>query len=74
MQKLTRAGVALATTGLSLLGFGMAMGNLELLVLATIPLLLLVTSLSLRPSEGEVARNPRARSAKLRVAERSESC
>lgn len=48
MVKLTRAGVALGTAGLSLLGLGMGMANLELLVLASIPLLLVVTSLSAR--------------------------
>ncbi|HET6404845.1 MAG TPA: DUF58 domain-containing protein [Candidatus Thermoplasmatota archaeon] len=48
MLKLTRAGVALATTGLALLALGMGMGNVELLVLASIPLLLLVVSLTAR--------------------------
>lgn len=48
MLKLTRAGVALATTGLSMLALGMGMGNLELLVLSGIPLLLVVASLAAR--------------------------
>lgn len=46
MLKLTRAGVALATAGITLLGLGMGMGNLELLVLASVPLLLLAASLA----------------------------
>lgn len=45
---LTRAGVSLATAGLGLLGLGMAMGNVELLVLATFPLLLLAAPLAAR--------------------------
>lgn len=49
MQKLTRAGVGLATAGLALLGLGMGMGNLELLVLSAIPILLLATSLASQP-------------------------
>lgn len=52
MQRLTRAGVGLATMGLSLLGLGMAMGNLELLVFATMPLLLLALGLASRPDGG----------------------
>lgn len=49
LQKLTRAGVGLASTGLTLLGLGMAMGNLELLVLSSFPLLLLAVSMASRP-------------------------
>lgn len=48
MQKLTRAGVAMASTGLTLLGLGMVMGNLELLVLASAPLLMLAASFATR--------------------------
>lgn len=48
MLKLTRAGVSLATAGITLLALGMGMGNLELLVLASVPLLLLATSLASR--------------------------
>lgn len=48
MVKLTRAGVALASTGLALLGLGMGMANLELLVLSSIPLLVLAASLAAR--------------------------
>ncbi|HVM45619.1 MAG TPA: DUF58 domain-containing protein [Candidatus Thermoplasmatota archaeon] len=50
MLKLTRAGVSLATAGTTLLALGMGMGNLELLVLASIPLLLLASSLASRAS------------------------
>lgn len=52
MQKLTRAGVGLATTGIALLGLGMGMGNLELLALAAFPLLLLAYALASRPQGG----------------------
>lgn len=48
MLKLTRAGVAFATTGLTMLALGMGMGNLELLVLSGIPLLLVVAGLAQR--------------------------
>src|SRR5687767_1222665 len=56
MLKLTRAGVALATTGLTLLALGMGMGNLELLVLSGIPLLILTASLASRSMSATGAR------------------
>ena len=47
--RLTRAGVALATAGLGLVGLGIALGNLELLALGAFPLLLLAIPLATRP-------------------------
>ena len=56
MLKLTRAGVSFATLGVTLLALGMGMGNLELLVVAAIPLLLLATSLAWRAEAAAGAR------------------
>ena len=39
MIRLTRAGAATASAGLGLLGFGLALGNLELILLSLFPLL-----------------------------------
>ena len=50
--RLTRAGVGLATAGLSLLGLGMAFANVELLLLAAFPLLLVALPLA-RQAKGE---------------------
>ena len=49
MPRLTRAGVALTTAGFGLFSLGVAMGNLELLVLSAFPLLLLALPLAARP-------------------------
>lgn len=46
--RLTRAGVALTTSGFSLFGLGVAMGNLELLILGVLPLVLVGLALASR--------------------------
>ncbi|MEA3202332.1 MAG: hypothetical protein QOE90_3760 [Thermoplasmata archaeon] len=50
MALFSRAGVALATAGLGLLGLGMSVGNLSLLILSAFPLSLLAWSLATRPA------------------------
>lgn len=51
MARFSRAGVAIATAGLGLLGLGMAVGNLALLALSAFPLTLLAYALATRPAE-----------------------
>lgn len=51
MARFTRAGVALATAGLGLLGLGMSVGNLSLLILSAFPLSLLAYAVATRPQE-----------------------
>lgn len=54
-MKLTRAGVALASAGFSLFGLGLSMGNLDLLLLGTFPLILLAAALAMRVAAAPAA-------------------